>query len=53
MRLAGMFLLFAGWFVVVSAIVLLASPLLRSLFVLSGIAVEVAGLVLAFRREAL
>jgi hypothetical protein len=42
-------LLLAGWFLVLAAIVLFASPPLRAAFVLAGIAVEVLGLILAFR----
>ncbi|HEY4045829.1 MAG TPA: hypothetical protein VGM27_03090 [Acidobacteriaceae bacterium] len=53
MKLAGMLLLLAGWVVVISAVVLLASPLSRGLFVFSGFGVEMLGLVLAFRKEAL
>jgi hypothetical protein len=53
MRLAGIFLLLAGWAVVVSALVLLPSPGMRSLFVLAGVGVEGLALVLAFRKEAL
>jgi hypothetical protein len=53
MKLAGMLLLLAGWMVVIFAVVLLASPILRTLFVFAGLGVEVLGLVLAFRKEAL
>lgn len=52
MKLAGMLLLLAGWGVVIFAIVLLASPISRGLFIFSGLGVEVLGLVLAFRKEA-
>jgi hypothetical protein len=53
MKLAGMLLLLAGWMVVIFAVVLLASPISRGLFVFAGLGVEVLGLVLAFRKEAL
>ncbi len=49
MKVLGFLLLLAGWFLVLAAIVLFASPPLRAAFVLAGIAVEVLGLVLAFR----
>jgi hypothetical protein len=42
-------MLLAGWFLVLSAIVLFAAPALRGGFVLIGIAVEAVGMVLAFR----
>jgi hypothetical protein len=53
MKLAGMFLLLAGWLVAISAVALLSPPRQRALFILSGIGVEILGLVLAFRQEAL
>ena len=49
MRLLGFLMLLAGWFLVLAAIVLFASPTLRSAFVLTGMAVEALGLILAFR----
>ena len=49
MRLAGFFLLVAGWIVSLTAIVLLPSPGARAAFLLAGIGVEAAGLVLVFR----
>ena len=49
MKVVGFLMLLAGWFLVLAAIVLFASPPLRAAFVLAGIAVEVLGLVLAFR----
>ncbi len=51
MKLAGMFLLLAGWGIVVSAVLLFPRPLSRGLFVLAGLAVQAIGLILAFRRE--
>jgi hypothetical protein len=49
MKAVGFLLLLAGWFIALAAIVLFASPPLRGVFVLAGIAVEVLGLILAFR----
>ena len=49
MKVAGFLMLPAGWFLVLAAIVLFASPSLRATFVLAGIAVEVLGLIFAFR----
>lgn len=49
MKLAGMLLLFAGWVIVVSAVVLFARSGTRGLFVLAGLGVQSLGLVLAFR----
>jgi hypothetical protein len=49
MKAVGFLMLVAGWFLVLAAIVLFASPSLRSAFVLTGVAVETLGLVLVFR----
>lgn len=49
MKAVGFLMLLAGWFLVLSAIVLFAAPALRSAFVVVGIAVEAVGMVLAFR----
>jgi hypothetical protein len=49
MKAVGFLMLLAGWLLVLSAIVLLASPALRTAFVLAGVAVEALGMVLAFR----
>ncbi len=49
MKLAGMFLLLAGWGIVVSAIVLFPHPLPRAVFVLAGLCLQIIGLGLAFR----
>ena len=49
MKVLGFLLLPAGWFLVLAAVVLFAGPPLRAVFVLAGAAVEVLGLVLAFR----
>jgi hypothetical protein len=52
MKLAGMLLLLAGWGIVVSAVALFARPAPRDLFVVAGLAVELVGLILAFRSSA-
>ncbi len=49
MKLVGFLLLLAGWWIVLTAVSLLASPLSRKLFVLAGGGVEVLGLVLVVR----
>jgi hypothetical protein len=49
MKIVGFLMLPAGWFLVLAAVVLFASPPMRTAFVLAGIAVEVLGLSLAFR----
>ena len=49
MRLAGFFLLPAGWFIVLSAIAMLNTAPARAGFLLSGIAIELVGLVLVVR----
>lgn len=49
MKVLGFLMLLAGWFLVLAAIVLFASPPLRAAFVLVGVAVETLGLILAFR----
>jgi hypothetical protein len=46
MKLAGILLLVAGWAIVLSAIVLLPSPMGRAGFALAGIAVQLLGLAL-------
>jgi hypothetical protein len=53
MKLAGFLLLPAGWLLVLSAVVLLASPSPRAAFVLAGVAVELLGLVLVVRTHVL
>jgi hypothetical protein len=47
MKLAGFFLIIAGCFLALAALVLLRATGLRYAFVLSGIALELAGLLLA------
>ncbi len=49
MKLAGFLLLLAGWGIVLAAVVLLASTLPRTAFVLAGLGVEVLGLILVVR----
>jgi uncharacterized membrane protein len=48
-----MLLMLAGWVIVISAIVLLSAPVARAVFVLCGLGLEILGLLLAFRKEAL
>jgi hypothetical protein len=49
MKIAGLLLLMAGWFLVLSAVVLLRAAPAQGAFALAGVAVEVVGLVLLFR----
>ena len=49
MNFIGMFLLLAGWGIVLCAIVLFPRALPRSGFVLVGVGVEALGLALTFR----
>jgi hypothetical protein len=49
MKAMGFLLLLAGWLLVLGAIVLFPGASLRAAFVLTGVAVEALGLVLAFR----
>lgn len=49
MKLLGFFLLFAGWILVISALVMLRQITPRTVFVLAGISVEIVGLVLVAR----
>ena len=49
MKLVGFVLLLAGWWLVLSAILLLSSEVPRNAFVRAGLGVEVLGLVLTFR----
>jgi hypothetical protein len=51
MKVGGFLMLLAGWFLVLAAIVLLPSPAMRAAFILAGVAVEVLGLILAFRSQ--
>ena len=49
MKPFGFLLLFSGWAIVVAAVVLLASGSVRVVFVLSGVGVEMIGLVFIVR----
>lgn len=49
MKFVSFFMLLAGWFLVLAAIVLFPSSALVTSFVLVGVAVELSGLFLAFR----
>jgi hypothetical protein len=49
MKLLGFFLLFAGWILVISALVMLGQAAPRTIFVLAGMGVEIVGLVLMAR----
>jgi hypothetical protein len=53
MKPFGFLLLFSGWGIVVAAIALLAPGSVRVVFVLSGIGVEVIGLVVVVRSHPL
>jgi hypothetical protein len=53
MKVVSLLLLLAGWFLVLAAVVLLASPPSRAGFVLAGIAVEALGLILISRSHAI
>ena len=49
MKTVGLFLLFAGFALVLSALLLLSSNAPRGVFILAGIAVQILGLILTFR----
>jgi hypothetical protein len=53
MKLAGFLLLFAGWAIVVAAVILLIPPSARVIFVLAGVGVEIIGLTLVIRSNPL
>ena len=53
MKVVSFLLLLAGWFLVLSSIVLLPSPAARGAFVFAGVGVEALGLVLLFRSHAI
>jgi hypothetical protein len=53
MKLLGFFLLVAGWALVIAAVVLLGQVAPRTIFVLSGLGVEIVGLVLVARSHPL
>ncbi len=49
MKVFGFLLLFAGWGIVLSALVMLAAETPRAAFALAGVGVEIVGLVLVIR----
>jgi hypothetical protein len=53
MKIAGLLLLLAGWFLVLAALVLLKASGPQALFVLAGVGVEVLALALLFRAHAI
>jgi len=53
MKLLGFLLLLAGWAIVLAAIILLPSAIVRAAFVLSGMAVEILGFALVIRSHLL
>jgi hypothetical protein len=53
MKILSLVLLVAGWFLVLSAIVLLGSMASRAAFVLTGVGVEAFGLILMFKSHAI
>lgn len=53
MKIAGFLLMVAGWFLTVLAVILLRTETARGVFLLAALAVQVLGLVLAFRAHPL
>jgi hypothetical protein len=51
MKFAGLFLLLAGWGIVLAAVILLDPALAQTVFVLAGVGVEGLGLVLLVRSQ--
>jgi hypothetical protein len=49
MKISGLFFLLAGWFLVLSALVLLRAAWPQAMFVVAGVGVEILGLALLFR----
>jgi hypothetical protein len=49
MRVIGFLLLLAGWSIVLAAVILLGPGAARAAFLLSGVGVEVIGLIVVFR----
>ena len=49
MKITGLLMLPAGWFIVLAALVLLRAFLAQNLFIAAGIGVEIMGLVLFTR----
>ncbi|PWT98714.1 MAG: hypothetical protein C5B51_28625 [Terriglobia bacterium] len=52
MKIAALFLLLAGWLLVLAAVVLLRTPAPQAAFVLAGLGVEALGVGLLFRSHA-
>jgi len=53
MKLAGFFLLLAGWIIVAAAVILFLPANAVAVFVLAGVAVEIMGLALVIRANPL
>jgi hypothetical protein len=53
MKLAGFFLLLAGWIIVAAAVILFLPANAKAVFVLAGVAVEILGLTLVIRANPL
>ena len=53
MKVVGFLLMVAGWFLVLAALEMLGAATARSLFVLAGFAIEVLGLALVLRANAI
>ena len=51
MKLTGFLFLLAGWLIVLAAVALLAPALPRAAFVLTGLGVEVLGLIFVVRSQ--
>jgi hypothetical protein len=49
MKITGLLMMPAGWFIVLAALVLLPALLARNLFITAGLGVEILGLVLFTR----
>jgi hypothetical protein len=49
MKITGLLMMPAGWFIVLAALVLLRATLARNIFVTAGLGVEILGLVLFTR----
>ena len=49
MKVAGFLLLLTGWLLVLAALMMLRTMRAQSAFIIAGLAVELLGLVLAFR----
>lgn len=49
LKIAGFLLMLAGWTIVVTAVLLLRTPMAKTAFVLAGAAIEILGFVLVAR----